>query len=177
MQLSELIEKKEIGIRAHNICEKAKISSVENLISYLNHHKRFSNIDNCDIEIENELIKLCLKYGTIVSILKNPEVVDLTQNNHLESSLSSISYLQIQVINQFIREESEKLSTRARNALDSIVGNNLTLPVLVNTVFENPSFKIKLLHKVGKKTIDELQSFFTLVKQQIELFVKSGKYH
>lgn len=152
MTLEELRSIENLSVRSFNICRYSNLNTLSDILAYYNKHKSFINLRNCGRRSSEELISLCKKHKTY----KDP----------LEEILPTLTRVQRSVINSFIAVNTEDLSVRSRNAISLYLNNNLKIKHFAEKIFSE-SFNVNNIKNVGKKSIPELEVYFSIIKDFI----------
>lgn len=162
MTLEELRSIENLSVRSFNICRYSNLNTLSDILAYYNKHKSFINLRNCGRRSSEELISLCKKHKSTIINSTNKA----TNKDPLEEILPTLTRVQRSVINSFIAVNTEDLSVRSRNAISLYLNNNLKIKHFAEKIFSE-SFNLNNIKNVGKKSIPELEVYFSIIKDFI----------
>lgn len=165
MTIAELFREKKISHRSYHVCRANNIEDLNQLEEYLFTNKNFLRLQNCGKKSNNELLELSKNYEKS----KNQE--DLSQLNLFESTFPLLNRKQQKLINSIILVLTNNLTPRNRNALIGYIGEEITIDIFINKIYENRDFKITKIKNVGKSSIVELETYFNTVKSLTKLVI------
>ncbi|RUT78024.1 DNA-directed RNA polymerase subunit alpha C-terminal domain-containing protein [Ancylomarina longa] len=155
MTIDEIYNKGDITIRAYNSCKSAGIEFVSDLVQYFQQNGSFKKFRNCGNKTNSELIHLCQKYQS----------VDLTdKSTSLEYKIKNLSKIQRQIVNSYVKFNTENLSVRSKNAIIGMIGEPLRIKDFSQIIFEDKNFKIQHIRNIGKNSIPELEAYLIKIK-------------
>jgi hypothetical protein len=128
-----------------NIGEKSFIEIKKFLKSGKEHLQKLS-------DIEDQIADIKLKY----------------QSNPISIAINSFNTRKEKLINDFIKLKFNCLSIDSSIALKSFLDNDLTIKSFETLIFSNAEFKIELIQVIGDFSKNEIQSFISTIKNQID---------
>lgn len=149
-----------ISKSAFQICKIFGFETVDELKTYYLKHKSFRGLDNCEGQVNEELLNICS--------------MDIMEGS-LQKAIYNLEDREKEVINDFIREEVKKLSLRARNSLGWYLNEKFTVINLARNGFFNKWLKLTEFRRIGKVTAEELKDFLDKVKQLIIQIIEQEK--
>lgn len=164
MTLEEVYNNKEISVRSYNVCRRNGIDSIIKLQQYYTVYQTFENLHNCGRRSNEELIEIYLKYQNYT--VDNDETRRVDKNS-LEEILTNLTRTQREVINNFIKVNTNSLSVRSKNAISLYLGNNFSVRNFAEKIITNHNFKIENVENVGKKSIPELEIYISIINDLI----------
>jgi Asp-tRNA(Asn)/Glu-tRNA(Gln) amidotransferase C subunit len=143
--------------------------------------KLISTLTNCDLRYLRNIgeksfieIKKFLKSGK-ENLQKLSDIEDQIadiklkyQSNPISIAINSFNTRKEKLINDFIKQKFNCLSIDSSIALKSFLDNDLTIKSFESLIFSNPEFKIELIQVIGDISKNEMQSFLSTIKKQIE---------
>lgn len=163
MTLEEVYKNKRISVRSYNVCRSNKINTIGDLKAYYDKYGSFDNLRNCGRRSNGELIKLCLHYENFNFNKQSNQ----SKGNKFREIISELSRLQRDVINSFIYVNTQNLSNRSRNAINSHLNGNLKVKRFSESFYFKNTFDVRDLKNVGRKSIPELEIYLELIKNFI----------
>lgn len=163
MTLEELSNIEDLSVRSLNICRYNNLDTLSDILAYYNKHKSFKNFKYCGRRSNEELIKICRKYQSTIINSSSKE----TNENPLKKVIPTLTRVQRSILNSFIAVNTENLSVRSRNAIKSYLNYNLKIKHFTEKIFLSESFDVNNIKNIGKKSISELEVYFSIIKDFI----------
>ncbi len=160
--LKDLLDTYDLSVRAYNVCDNLGLNTIRDLHNFLLRFKSFKRLRNCGSKTESELLLLHKR------LYLNSSESSQDQNTYSETINSEINDESFEIL---IKEEFNKLSVRAKNALLTYFNNVYPTKYLVKAYFIDHPLKPEKLRNVGAKTVIEIEEF---VKASISFLVNSG---
>lgn len=166
LPIKRLLEAKKLTSWAFNVCQSLNLKEVDELLSYYDAIGNFFGAPSCGAKINEELIRLCKK------LKNNSDLIYQALNMVSVPENMFKNKLQLKKMDFFVRDEIEKLSTRARNTLRKYSkSENVGLQEIYD-IFELNNGMITFPFAAGVKTEKELVSF---VKDCLKTYAKVSK--
>jgi len=163
MTIDEVYKNGHLSVRSYNVCIYNNIKTDFDLIKYFSNHKTFKQLRNCGEKSNTELIQLSSKFQ------ENTFNEGLIKNEYsIIQKIKTLSRLQRQVINSFIKINTSNLQVRSRNAIIALVSESLSLKDFSIKIFGKGNFQISLIKNVGKTSIPELENYLIDIKLFIQ---------
>ena len=160
MTIEEIYSNEKISVRSYHICMYNNLYTINDLNEYYIKHKSFSQLRNCGIKSNLELIKICIdNQGEYYALNQK-----IKKENNLESIIADLSRIQRDTINSFIFININDLSVRSKNAINFVLSKNLKIKNFAKQILLNENFDSKNIKNIGAKSIIELNNFITNVK-------------
>lgn len=160
MTIEEILNIEDLSVRSFNICIDNNLKNLHDLIRHYNNYQTFSNLRNCGIKCNKELITICLKY---IDIERYKFSESLKSDNSILEIISNFTRAQREIINSFIEISVNNLSNRSKNAITSFLNGNLKIRNISERILNNDSFNLQEIRNVGTKTVTELKSLFDTI--------------
>jgi hypothetical protein len=160
--IDEIYNKEKISARTYNVCKSNKLNSIEDLIDFFQRgtHKKqsqpFLYLKNCGKKSNEELINICYQYN------ENQDFEILNESNN-KITISELTRVQREVINNFILVNTNYLSVRSKNAVRLILEGNFKIKNFAQKILFSETFNVKNIKNIGARCIPELKIYFLLV--------------
>lgn len=166
MTLKELCTKENLSVRTYNVCRRANLMCLDDILIFYTINRTFKIIYNCGIKTESELINICNKYIIDIDNFKlvNPQFQEIEKAfNILCQNTTSFQIFQKDTIDLF-----EGLSYKSKNTLLKIFEDEKfnVIDFVSKTLLLKYEFNI--IRSCGVKTANELNYFREQVKNLIE---------
>ncbi|MGA9213211.1 MAG: hypothetical protein WBY99_11000, partial [Kaistella sp.] len=162
MTVEEIYDIEDISVRSLNLCKYNGFNSIDDLIDYYMIHRSFLKLRNCGRRSDEELIQVCIKYKA----LRNCE----TQNNPKPSYANiilNLNRLQRDVINSFIKINSDSLGVRSKNGISRYLDNNFKTTNFAEKILLSDKFNLNAIQNIGASSILELEIYISIIKEFI----------
>lgn len=143
------------NLQIENLYKRKLLSNTFNLKSIKNIGKK------CTPELETYIANI---KSNILEDPENNEILNYKVSNPLEEILANLTRIQREVINSFIQVNTNSLSVRSKNAISQFLNYNFKVRNFAEKIFLNKHFSVQRIENVGKKSIPELEIYFSLVK-------------
>jgi hypothetical protein len=167
MTIETIYNLKEISFRSYKICLDNGLKNIGLILDFYNKNKTFTNIRNCGIGSNMELIALCLKYNDQNYKISN---FDFDTKYIVINKISILNDTQLEIIKNYIDINLNNLSNRSRNVLGTYLGGNFDLSNIKNKILDDENFSFKRLRNSGIKTITELEVFIDKLIDYVQKF-------
>lgn len=165
MTIQEIFYSEDISIRSFNVCVDNDLIDLNSILNYFVKNKTFVNLRNCGVKSNNELLELCSKYFELEKI----EKIEIKKNEEsLNSIIINLTRKQRDVINMFIEININNLSNRSKKALYSFLDGNIKIRNISDRILTDVSFNASKIQNIGSKSLNELNSFISLLIKFIE---------
>lgn len=165
--LEQLAEIEDLGIRSQNACKYFNLDTLKDIIYYYKKNGDFLKVRNCGRKSNDELIKVCNKYeGFFIDELTTQ--IEEENKNPIVTKIEELKVRQKKIVNNLIISSFNDLSVRSSNALKNYLEGNINLKGF-KSLFSEKNLKLTNLKNVGKKSIEEIQTFLNLIIEQIEI--------
>jgi len=165
--LEQLAEIENLGIRSQNACKYFNLDTLRDIIYFYKKNGDFLKVRNCGRKSNDELIEVCTKYeGFFIDELITQ--IEKENKNPIVTKIEELKVRQKKIVNNLIISSFNDLSVRSSNALKTYLKGEINLKAF-KSIFSEQNFKLTNLRNVGKKSIEELQTFLNLIKEQIEI--------
>ncbi|MCG6191358.1 DNA-directed RNA polymerase subunit alpha C-terminal domain-containing protein [Maribellus maritimus] len=165
--LEQLAEIEELGIRSQNACKYFSLNSLKDIIHYYKKNGDFLKVRNCGRKSNDELIEVCKKYEEFF-INELITQIEEESKNPIVAKIETLKVRQKKILNNLIASSFNDLSVRASNALKNYLEGEINIKG-IKSLFADKNLKLTNLRNVGKKSIDEIQTFLDFSKDQIEI--------
>lgn len=172
MTIQDIYQFEDISLRSFNICNNNGLRDKKTLLEFYREHQNFTKLRNCGKKCNRELIALCLKYleAEIGDSTKTVNEAHLAIENKL-----SVSPLQIEVINRYIKTITNKLlSKRSLEAILSILNGSMSFENLQEKILNNEHFHISEIKYLRPQTAFEVNDFLTAVRNLVKEVTRLG---
>lgn len=156
MTIEEIYYSENISIRSFNICNDNDLEDLSGILKHFREHGTFDNLRNCGTKSNEQLMTLCLKY---IDYDINHIVEPLKPEKQVISAVTNFTRTQREIVNSFIEVNSNKLSNRSKNAINSFLNGNLKIRNIDEKILTNDRFNFQDIKNIGTKTVRELKSF------------------
>lgn len=165
MTIDEIYKNGDLSVRSYNVCKYNGLDSIDKLKEYYLTNHSFKKLRNCGGKSNKELIEICNKYQstTIVNNFNNQIIKE-----PLEEIIINLTRIQREVINSFILVNKNSLTVRSKNAISRYLNNNFSIRNFAEKILLNKRFNVADIENVGKKSIPELEIYFSIVKDSIK---------
>lgn len=157
LSVDEIFNRQIIKVRCYNVCKDNNLLTINDLHKYYLKHGSFEKLRNCGRKSNEELVEICKNYQTDVSEEKN----EFLNIDALKKIITNLSKAQREVINNFIFVNTNKLSTRSRNAVFIYLGGNLEIENFAEKILLSENFD---LENIGVEHLPELENYILIVK-------------
>jgi hypothetical protein len=159
MNINDLRKQDKLSNGSYLICKRAGIETVEELVLYLNTNGDFLKIKNCGEKSDYELIKICIKYSELQYVKKVEK-----QPSKLIFIYEKLNPVHQQLINHFVHTTTVNLSDRANYFIMELFPDKISMPVLIEKVYDNNDFNINDFKFQKNYTKSELKKYFEVIK-------------
>lgn len=163
--IEDLLYEKKISVRSYNVCKYNNLETVQDLTEYYSIHKTFDLLRNCGRKSNEELSSVVMDYS--LEIVSRPDTTLEKDKNTNTIPTLNLSRIQREVINGFIKIQTNYLSNRSRNAISAHLNGNFQVRYFAEKLLLNKFFDPSKIENIGKKSIPELETYITLVKDFI----------
>lgn len=165
--LEQLAEIEELEVRSYNACKYFSLDTLRDIIYYYKKNGDFLKVRNCGRKSNDELIDVCTKYeGFFIDELITQ--IEEENKNPIVTKIEELKVRQKKIVNNLINSSFNDLSVRSSNALKNYLDGEINLKGF-KSIFAEQNFKLTNLRNVGKKSIEEIQTFLNLISEQIEI--------
>lgn len=165
--LEQLAEIENLGVRSQNVCRYYSLNCLKDIIFYYKKNGDFLKARNCGSKSNDELIKVCTKYeGFFINELATQ--IEEENKSPIVIKIEKLKVRQKKIVNNLIVSSFNDLSVRSSNALKTYLDEQINLKGF-KSLFSEKNLKLTNLKNVGKKSIEEIQTFLNLINEQIEI--------
>jgi hypothetical protein len=165
MDINEIYHSEDISIRTFNICKNNDLKDLTAILKHYRDNKTFENLKNCGKKSNYELTALCIKS---INHNRNKIVGSAFKEKHLIHIITNFSKTQREIVNSFIEINSNYLSTRSQNVINSYLNGDLKIRNISDRILNNDEFNFQKIKNAGTKTLLELERFIDLIIEFIE---------
>lgn len=159
MNLNDLRKQDKLSTTLYSICKRAGIETIEDLVSYLNTNGSFLKIINCGEKSDYELMKICIKNSELQYVKKVEK-----QPTKLIVIYEKLNPVHQQLINHFVHTTTVNLSERANSFIMELFPDKISMPILIEKVYDNKDFNINDFKFQKNYTKSALKKYFEVIK-------------
>lgn len=160
MSIEDLHGNNKISVKAYNLCLYNGFDSIEDLKMFLSQHKSFTKLRTCGTKTNEELKSLC-----DMSIESNKfPLTEITDEFPLEEIITNLTRTQRGVINSFILINTNQLSVRAKNGIESYLESDFKIKNIGEKILLLKGFQFIKLPNIGKGSVPELDAYIAHIK-------------
>jgi hypothetical protein len=167
MTIKKLYYSKSLSVRSFNVCNNNKIKDLNALRNHYLKYSTFLNLRNCGVKSNEELISL-IQNKNDFNISSNVINDGVKKEENIISIITKTTRTQREIINSFIEINSNKLSNRGINAINSYLNYDLKIRNLAERILGNDEFNYLDIKNIGVKTAEEIKYFINSVKEFIQ---------
>ena len=151
-----------------------------NVLNYYFENKNFKSVRNCGSKTNNEIENFIETYLSNKKDSIENKIENLTKNidenskseKQILSIISHFTKMQREIVNSYIEIYSKNLSIRSFNAISNFLNGNLKIQNVCEKILNNDTFNLESIKNIGEKSLAELKTFISSLKDFIERVAK-----
>ena len=165
MTIDQIYHSKVLSVRSFNVCNNNGIKDLTAVLKHHNEYGTFTNLRNCGIKSNEELINLCLTYSNA----ENNSINEVQKSNEqFNLIIKNFSRNQREIINSFIKIKINNLSVRGKNSINFFLNNDLSIQNISENIIASNTFNYHNINNAGAKTLEELKDLINSIKEFCE---------
>ena len=173
--IEELSEIENLSNRAINICIYNNLNNLFQILDHYDSHGHFHDIRNCDLQTNNELVKISKKYRSLhhSNDVVHIELPDMEPDSPLvELPIpEKYTHLQKMIFSNFINIKISLLSVHLKNVLRKYLCDDYSFDTFERMILLTPEDKLRNINGLGEKSFVELRKLINSVNEYIDTFI------
>ncbi len=153
-----------LSVRSLNVCNDNGLEDLNSILIYYQENKTFINLRNCGRKSDEELRMFCLKH---IDLEFSSNFVNQKIKNPLIGLITNLSRTQREIINNYIKLSTSKLTNKSRNSIVAFLDENLSIENISDKIFSEERFNFLKIRNIGSKTAAELSTYIDSIAEYI----------